>query len=60
MTIGDQIRKIKLESLRNEIRNLEKEVRAIRTNDFDSSDSDPDIQAYKIVIAEKKAELERM
>jgi hypothetical protein len=58
MTIGDKIREIKKQSLWNEIKNLEKEVGYILKNDGDATENDPDIQAYRKVIAEKKRELE--
>lgn len=60
MTKGDWIRKIKKESLSKEIQRLESTVRELLNAGSDADETDVDIQAYRAVIAEKKAELENL
>lgn len=60
MTLGDEVRTIKKQSLTREINYLKNQVRGILNNDPNSSEKDPDIIAYKQVIKEKERELELM
>jgi hypothetical protein len=60
MTHGDLAREIRKDSLFREIQRLEDIVKGILNNDGDSCETDPDIQAYKKVVAEKKKQLENL
>lgn len=60
MTQGDKYREVKKQSLTNEIKVLEKEVKSVLNNDGDASESDEDIKVYRKLIAEKKKELENL
>lgn len=58
MTIGDEVRRINKEFLTKEIKNLQDNVKTILNNDGDASEEDSDIKVYRLLIAQKKAELE--
>lgn len=60
MTKGDMIRTIRKKSLQSEIRRLESKVREILNSDGDATENNPEIQAYRTIIAEKKYQLESL
>ena len=60
MTIGDEVRKVKKTSLKREITELKSHLREMRNSNPDSSETDIEIVAYKMVIKEKEKELENI